>query len=105
MTRIEQFPALRKAFLEMSYDNGGIHRGRTVEEALAETEELLSGEQWDDAKLIRFDVWIASLSDDDVCTLVDGEETEIEDLIADSHLSDEDREDLDELLNELFDVC
>lgn len=89
----------------MSYDNGGINRGRTEQDAIEASQEVLfDGDQWSDDELTRFDKWIATLTTEQVSTLVGGEESEMEALISGGLFSPDHRR-LDRLLNELFDVC
>lgn len=105
LARIEKFPSLKKAFIEMSYDNGGINRGRTEQDAIDATRAvLLDGDHWADEELTRFDEWIATLTAEQISMLVAGEETEMKNLIS-GGLFSPDHERLDTLLNELFDVC
>lgn len=103
--KIEKFPSLKQAYIEMSYDNGGIHCGRSEQDAIDDSRTVLfDGDQWADDELARFDRWIGTLTTQQIHTLVGGEETEMKELIS-GGLFSPDHERLDTLLNELFDVC
>lgn len=103
--KIEKFPSLKKAYIGMSYANGGQNAGRTEQGAIDASQSVLfDGDQWPDDELARFDRWISTLTTEQVSTLVDGEETEMKALIS-GGLFSPDHERLDTLLNELFDVC
>lgn len=70
----KSYPGLRRASLEIALDNGGIHRGRSVEAQEAEFERWLLRHPSD--VLDPVDAWLASLSEDDirvVCTAGEGE--------------------------------
>jgi hypothetical protein len=77
-----RFPGIARAALEMAYDNGGINRMRSEQDALRDLDAILT-----DGADIAFDLpdidrWLASLSDDDLQTVVAGEETEAAQIIA-----------------------
>lgn len=81
---IDQYPNIRRAYLEMSYDNGGINVTRTEEDAITDSQPVMStiagNVSADD--LQRLDAWIGTLSDDQVQTLIAGEETETAAIVA-----------------------
>ena len=69
-----RFPGIARAALEMSYANGGINRDRREKDALAKLESILA--ECDLAMdLPAISAWAMALSDDDMLTLVDGEES------------------------------
>lgn len=74
-------PGIARATLEMSYCNGGIHRGRREKDVLRELDALLSGGPDVAFDLPKIDRWLAALADDDLLTVVDGEEGEAAQLL------------------------
>lgn len=86
MTYKERFPGLCRATLELAYDNGGINRDRSEDDCLHEFALYLE-EHWLRAEhaglrtmllcaVIVIDDWLSQLSDEDVNTACNGEETE-----------------------------
>lgn len=70
-----RFPGIARAALEMSYANGGVNRNRRECDVLAELEPILA--ECDLAMdLPAISRWALALSDGDMLTLVDGEESE-----------------------------
>lgn len=103
---IDQYPNIRKAFLEMSYDNGGINIGRTEEDAIAASEPVMStiASEVICGDLVRLDEWLGTLSDYDIGVLTAGEETEATALAAKGPKSP-DGFPLSDIFNDLFEVC
>lgn len=70
-----RFPGIARATLEMSYCNGGINRERREKDVLEKLEPLLI--ECDLAMdLPAISAWAMALSDEDMLTLVDGEESD-----------------------------
>lgn len=61
---------IKKAFLALSYDNGGIHRTRSEQEMLREAEHFLSTRSED---LTAIDEWLGTLSEKDFYDALTGE--------------------------------
>lgn len=104
---IDRFPNIKKAFIEMSYDNGGINIHRTEEDAYNETEQVLSAEGVVEEDLQTLDDWIGTLTDDQIQMLVAGEESErieMEEKLN-SPRGGPDNELLSNIFNDLFEVC
>lgn len=78
LVALPELPHLMRALETMSRCNGGINITRSREQFLAETELWLV--LWPiknpDVDVDAIDAWISTLSDEDVLTLVDGEESE-----------------------------
>jgi hypothetical protein len=72
-----QFPGIAKAALEMSYCNGGINRDRRERDVLKILDAMLADGADLALDLPAIDAWLSALSDDDLQTVVDGEETEM----------------------------
>jgi hypothetical protein len=110
---IDRFPSIRKAYLEMVYDNGGVYNGmghipsRTEDDALDATEPVMGAEGVDEADLQRLDVWISTLTDEQIQLLVAGEQDEREAMEAEmgSPRGGPDNTLLSGLFNDLFDIC
>lgn len=69
------YPGIAKAALEMSYCNGGVNRDRRERDVLKALEPIL-GECNIAMDLPAISMWLGKLSDEDMLTLVDGEESE-----------------------------
>lgn len=79
----QKFPGIAKAALEMSYCNGGINRGRREKDVLHDLEKVLSRGGIDIAfNLPEISRWLAALADDDLLTVVDGEEGDSDQLLS-----------------------
>jgi hypothetical protein len=98
---LTRFPHLAKACLEMSYDNGGIHRYRNEDVAKEEYRQVLGADGVYEEDLKIIDDFIATLTEDEVMTLVAGEETEMQAIVARCSIPEK----LDGLLNDIFEVC
>lgn len=69
------YPGIARATLEMSYCNGGINRERREKDVLVKLEPVLA--ECDLAmSLSEISAWAMALSDEEMLTLVDGEERE-----------------------------
>jgi hypothetical protein len=82
----ERFPGIAKATLEISYDNGVINRDRSENDCLCELRTYLV-KDWLHARhaglktiqistIIAIDHWLSGLSNEDLNTVCNGEETE-----------------------------
>jgi hypothetical protein len=70
-----RFPGIARATLEMSHANGGVNRDRREKEVLTELEPILA--ECDLAMdLPAISEWLSKLPDEDMLTLVDGEESD-----------------------------
>jgi hypothetical protein len=69
------YPGIERATLEMSACNGGINRDRSAATVKARLGRFLSAGADLAFDLRSIDAWLAALSDDDLATAVDGEET------------------------------
>lgn len=79
---IETYPNLRAAYLLMERCNGGINRDRSEEQALRESDPIIGADGVYHDDLVAIDQWLGTLSEDDLLTFVDGEETEVATLAA-----------------------
>ncbi len=77
MQVIELYPNLRNAYLTMERCNGGINRERDEVTACRETDEIIGAEGTYHQDLVAIDAWLGTLSEGDLLTFVDGEESEI----------------------------
>ena len=91
-----RFPGIAKATLEMSYANGGINRYRREFDALKALDRVLETGVDVAMDLPAIDEWLSGLSDDDMLTVVDGEETEMLKIVEDAPPG------TDSLLNQIF---
>ncbi len=78
---IETYPNLRAAYLLMERCNGGINRGRDEEQACRESDTIIGAEGVYHDDLVAINEWLGTLSEDDLLTFVDGEESEIEAIV------------------------
>lgn len=101
---LDAFPNLRKAYLEMSHNNGGINVGRTEADALKASEPVMKRNSIGEDTMATIEAWVGTLSEDEMLTLVDGEGDDMRALIN-RDLSAADATHLNFLLEELFDVC
>lgn len=91
-----RLPGIARATLEMSYCNGGVNRDRREKDVLEKLEPILA--ECDLAMdLPAISAWAVALSDDDMLTLVDGEESEQHHVLSDAPHG------TDGLLNLIFD--
>jgi hypothetical protein len=77
-----QHPGIARAALEMSYANGGINRDRSEADVLSDLNVTLAIVEGFKLDLGAIDKWLGGLSEDDLLTVVDGEETETDALTA-----------------------
>lgn len=99
---IDRLPALKRAMLEIAYDNNMIGNpslgGSTEEQVLDQTEEVLGAEGVDFADLVVIDAWLATLTQEELELVCSGEESEAAEFMksrrAPEHTSG--------LLNDLF---
>lgn len=75
MQVIESYPNLRAAYILMERCNGGINRDRSEEQALRESDPVIGADGVYHADLVAIDQWLGTLTDDDLLTFVDGEES------------------------------
>lgn len=103
MSMINDFPGLKKAFLEIAYDNGGINRERSEETMLEEASQFL----YNNAFKFEYEPmskWLDELSKEDLSTLCAGEHSEGQEILM--RLPPLLRKRTDTLLNQYFDeVC
>jgi len=78
MQVIETYPNLRSAYLLMERCNGGINRDRSEEQACRESDPVIGADGVYHDDLVAIDAWLGTLSEDDLLTFVDGEETEVQ---------------------------
>jgi hypothetical protein len=71
---VKSFPGIRRAALEIAYDNGCINRFQSETKALRKVDRFISGQPLD--LIEQMDVWLSGLSDEeisDACCGGDGE--------------------------------
>jgi len=81
MAIINKFPGIKRAALYLAHANGMIYRGCTEEQWLSSLDYVLGAEGVDTDELQKLDDWCKTLSDEQVETLVDGEEEEMQQLV------------------------
>jgi hypothetical protein len=111
---IDRLQGLRKAALEIAYDNGKINRYQSEEAYLDKVETIIGSDGVYGEDLEREDAWLRTLSDDDVNTLCAGEHDDVRELVArfqalhpDVRVPPDDLtvgEALDGLLNDIFEA-
>lgn len=79
---IKTYPNLQAAYILMERCNGGINRDRSEEQALLETDPVIGADGVYHNDLVAIDQWLGTLSEDDLLTFVDGEQSEVEVLAA-----------------------
>ena len=91
------FAGIERAHLEIAYDNGGIHRGRSERVAKTELRRFLGTVPYE---LREIDAGLSSLSEEQLQVVCAGEETEQIAVLANAPPF------TDALLNEIFEeVC
>lgn len=100
MQTLDNYPGLKKAALEIAYDNGMINRNCTEEQYTRSTDPIIGAESVYDEDLKIWSDWIDNLNDEDLSTLCCGESCEMEEIISKAPKA----EFLDGLLNDLFDI-
>lgn len=100
--QIERWPGIRKAALEIAYDNGMINRECSEDAWLKSLDPVLGAEGVTDEDLDRLDAWLLGLSDADLDTLCSGEERDAEGIEADCPTGGPDGERLSKLLVDIF---
>jgi hypothetical protein len=98
---IEFFDGIKRAALEISLDNGGINRDRSIEQMTKELDDFLEKTK-DVITLFLIDAWLRSLSEEDMNTVCAGGQDEPETI----ELMSKAPSGTNELLNEIFEqVC
>jgi hypothetical protein len=100
-TDIREFPSLRKAYLAMEYDNGGIFRGRTEDDALTEASAVLKDTAGTELQLV--DEFISTLSDEELETLAGGEHNDVLLIEARGPIRDDGVNLVQRIMGDLFD--
>lgn len=85
---------IRRAIKSIAYDNGAVNRTQTIDELLGVVEPLVSN-AFTPEVLASVDAFLADLSEEELETICNGEESEVELLAA--------PEGTDEVLNFIFD--
>lgn len=76
------YPGIAKACLEMSYANGGVNRDRSEADVLDDLRVTLAIIDGFSLDLSAISEWLGALGEDDLLTVVDGEETEANRLVS-----------------------
>lgn len=98
-----QFPTIRKAALEIAYDNGMINRGESEAEFLEKALGALCAEGVPVLDVIRLEMFLKTLNNEDLVTLCNGEHDEVVALEGDCPFSVvEPAEKVTRLLNDIF---
>lgn len=98
---------IKKAALEIAYDNGMINRAQSEAEFLEAVDEVIGADGVDLADLVKIDTYLLSLSDDqmnDLCCGGEGEEPQEAVLDQFQIITGLDREMLNGLLNDIFEA-
>lgn len=72
----KRYPGITRAFLEMCYDNGCIHRFRTEEAARRDLRKFIEKNGEEIGDMAAIDDWLGSLTPSDLQTVCCGEERE-----------------------------
>lgn len=72
---IAPYPAIRKACLEIAYDNGGVNRYRPESQVKKEIDSFLSSRPYSD-QFAAIDAWLADVTDEEFETVCAGDEVE-----------------------------
>lgn len=78
------FPAIAKAALEMAYANDGVNRDRRERDVIRALRPILNDGAEIAFDLSAIDAWPATLSDEQLLTVVDGEHQEAQALLSNS---------------------
>jgi hypothetical protein len=76
-------PNIRKACLEISYDNGGVNRHRPETQVRKELDDFLAKRPYSD-NFSEIDKWLGNLSKDELQTVCAGEESEMNAILSSS---------------------
>ena len=97
ITRI--YPGIERACVEMAYDNGGVHRGRSEQQVRKECRAFIETLNYK-AYLPAIDQWLKDLDDETLSIAIAGEYSEINELMEQAPPK------TNKFLNEYFDhVC
>ena len=98
-----QFPTIRKAALEIAYDNGMINRGESETEFLEKALGALCAEGVPVLDVIRLEMFLKTLNNEDLVTLCNGDDVDQAALETDCPFSVvEPAEKVTRLLNDIF---
>lgn len=100
MQTIESYQNIRKAYLLMQGCNGGINRACSEEQACRVADEIIGADGVDHQDLLNIDTWLGTLTEEELLTFVDGEESEMEALASSGG---EVGEKAHAMMNDLFD--
>lgn len=93
------FLNIRNACLEIAYDNGGVHRERSVQQVRHEIDSFLSSRSYSD-HFAAIDSWLSTLNTAQLETVCNGEGSEAAAIVASAPAF------TDQLLEEYFEeVC
>lgn len=104
MSAIEKWPGLKRAALEIAYDNGMINRCCSEDDWLRSLDQVLGAEGVYDADLERWSEWLLTLSEDELSTVAAGEESEMLAIMANAPPAESGEGDLNGLLNDIFEA-
>lgn len=104
MSAIEKWPGLKKAALDIAYDNGMINRCCPEDDWLRSLDPVLGADGVYDADLERWSEWLLTLSEDELSVVAAGEETEMLAIMANAPPCDSGEGDLNGLLNDIFEA-
>lgn len=99
---IQAFPAICDVASRMAYDNGVVNRQEPIEEFYRTCDNVIADRTH--ADLVALETWITGLTEEQRDTLADGEETEVQALVATGPTGGPDNEPLANLLNDIFEV-
>lgn len=102
---INQYPNIKKAALEIAYDNGIINRLTAEDDWLLSLDEVMAG--YDQADLVSFDMWLGTLSDEDFNVVATGDQDEAENIEKTFTVpyGGPDNQPLTRMLEDIFDFC
>lgn len=105
MSLIERWPGLKKAALEIAYDNGMINRCCSEDDWLRSLDPVLGADGVYDTDLECWSDWLLTLSEDELSVVAAGEETEMLAIMARAPAPPSGADgDLNGLLNDIFEA-
>lgn len=85
--KITDYPNIQNAVITMAANNGIINRTTPVETVLAQAETALGADGVATVDVAVLEAWLSTLAQEQIDTVVDGEETEADTLARESPLS------------------
>jgi hypothetical protein len=101
---VQKYPSLCDVVTRMALDNGCINREESVEDFYAKCDEVLGAEGVTHEALTLLDMWIFVLTDEERDILADGEDSELQSLVAKCPVGGPDGLPLANILDDIWEV-